>query len=525
MATVEGHAGLVSGFLASAAESPGRPAIEIAGDVVSYEDLRLRAEAIAAALLRNAPSEPPLTGVFGSRSPSAYAGVLGALLRGHGYVPLQPRFPADRNRSILERSGCAAVVVDGDSVERAVEVLAGLGRRLVVVLPDREPSRSVGERLAPHEVVGVAGGDAPRPEPRPSDPAYLLFTSGSTGRPKGVLVRQANVRAFLDAVSRRYDLDPDDKLSQLFDLTFDLSVFDLFAAWEHGACVCSSGPGELASMNPSSLVRSAGLTVWFSVPSVAMFLQRFHALRRGAFPSLRLSLFCGEALPASLASAWAGAAPGSVVDNLYGPTEATIACTVHRFELTEERDPSGLVPIGSPLGPTRVQVVDEALREVTPGEEGQLAVGGPQVVEGYLDDEQATASAFVSLPELGPAYLTGDRVRTRPSDGELVFLGRLDTQIKVLGYRVELEEIEAVIREEAGLDAIAVGWPRTETGAAGIVAVVAGRNVDPVKLRERLSTRLPDYMLPRQVHVLPELPLNANGKRDRRAVAEILENA
>ena len=285
------------------------------------------------------------------------------------------RFPADRNRSIFERSGCGSAVVDSASLDGAAEVLAGLRRRVVVVLPDREPSRSDRQLFAPHEVVGVARSDAPLPEPHPADPAYLLFTSGSTGRPKGVLVRQANVRAFLDAISSRYDLHGDDRLSQLFDLTFDLSVFDLFAAWEHGACVCSPTPKEL--LNPSSFVRSAGLTVWFSVPSVAMFLQRFHALRPGAFASLRLSLFCGEALPARLAAAWAGAAPGSVINNLYGPTEATIACTAYRFEPTDEPDPSSVVPIGSPLGSTRVQVVDESLSEVTPGDDGELAVSGP----------------------------------------------------------------------------------------------------------------------------------------------------
>jgi amino acid adenylation domain-containing protein len=514
------RAGLASGFLASAAASPGRPALEIAGAAVSYDDLRLQAQAIASALMERAPPDPPLTAVFASRGTSAYAAVLGALLRGHGYVPLQPRFPADRNRSILARSGCGAVVVDSASMDGAIEVLAGLSRRLMVVLPDCEPSRTERRRFAPHEAVGVAGCGAPLPEPSPADPAYLLFTSGSTGRPKGVLVRQANVRAFLNAVSARYDLEPEDRLSQLFDLTFDLSAFDLFAAWEHGACVCCPGPKEL--LNPSSFVRSARLTVWFSVPSVGMFLQRFHALRPGAFPSLRLSLFCGEALPAPLAAAWATAAPGSVVDNLYGPTEATIACTVHRFEPEGEPETAGLVPIGSPFGSTRIRVVDEVLREVAPGEAGELAVSGPQVVEGYLDDAAATARAFVTLPGLGPAYLTGDRVRAGP-DGELVFLGRLDTQIKVLGHRVELEEIEAVIREEAELDAIAVGWPRTETGAAGIVAVVAGRNVDIGVLRERLSARLPDYMLPREVRVLSELPLNANGKRDRRAAAALLE--
>jgi amino acid adenylation domain-containing protein len=509
MAAVVQGDGLARGFLASAAASPGRAAVDIAGTALTYDELRLRAQAIAAALVQYASPDPPLTAVLASRSGTAYAAVLGALIRGHGYVPLQPRFPAEWNRSILERSGCSSVVVDDASLEYVVDVLGGVARRLVVVLPDREPSRSDRELLAPHEVVGAVRRDAPLREPQPADPAYLLFTSGSTGRPKGVLVRQANVRVFLDAVSSRYDLEPDDRLSQLFDLTFDLSAFDLFAAWEHGACVCCPSPKEL--LNPSQFVRSARLTVWFSVPSVAMFMQRFRALRPAAFPSLRLSLFCGEALPVSLARAWALAAPGSLVDNLYGPTEATIACMAHRFDPAEEPDPSGLVPIGSPLRSTQVGIVD-----------GELVVSGPQVVEGYLDDAQATAGAFVALPGLGRAYRTGDRVRERP-DGQLVFIGRLDSQIKVLGHRVELEEIEAVIREQTGLDAIAVGWPRTESGAAGIVALVAGRDVDTATFREQLSARLPDYMLPRELRVVPELPLNANGKRDRRAAATTVE--
>ena len=162
MAAVE-HAGLASGFLRSAAEAPGRPALEISGAAVSYDELRLRAEAIGAALVRNAASDPMLTAVFGSHTATAYAAVLGVLLRCHGYVPLQPRFPADRNRSIFERSGCGSAVVDSASLDGAAEVLAGLRRRVVVVLPDREPSRSDRQLFAPHEVVGVARSDAPLP--------------------------------------------------------------------------------------------------------------------------------------------------------------------------------------------------------------------------------------------------------------------------------------------------------------------------------------------------------------------------
>jgi amino acid adenylation domain-containing protein len=517
--TVARAPALAAGFLASAERFPDRPAVETAGLAVSYAELRRRAVAIAAALEATAPPEPPLTAVFANRGATAYAAVLGTLLRGHGYVPMNPRYPAERNRAILERSGCATLVADADSAEAVLATLAGVRRRLRVLIVDRFPSAAERRRFTPHEAFGVGDGEAQIASTQSDDPAaYVLFTSGSTGRPKGVLVRQSHVRAFLDAVATRYDFDERDRFSQMFDLTFDLSAFDLLVAWEHGACVCVPRRGD--ELKPSDFIRSAGLTVWFSVPSVAMLLQRFRVLRPAAFPSLRLSLFCGEALPAVLARAWGAAATASLVENLYGPTEATIACTAHRFTGAEV---SGLVPIGTPLGQTRVRVVDESLREAPAGTPGELLLAGPQVVDGYFDDEAETAKAFVTLPGLGHAYRTGDRVVAGP-DGTLAFLGRLDSQIKVLGHRVELEEIEAIIREVAAADAIAVGWPRTETGAAGIVAIVAGA-VDTAELRRQLAGRLPDYMVPRAIHIVSELPLNANGKRDRRAAAAMLEKA
>jgi amino acid adenylation domain-containing protein len=517
MTTALRSAGLASGFIASAERFPDRPALEVAGQAVSYDELLSRATAIASALESNAPPEPRLTGVFALRGGTAYASILGALLRGHGYVPLNPRYPAERNREILERSGCKAVVVDAPSTESALAALSRIRPPLRVLLADGSPSEAERRRFAPHEAFTVsAAGDASLAGGRPEDPAYLLFTSGSTGRPKGVLVRQANVRSLLDAVDARFAVDENDRFSQMFDLTFDLSAFDLFAAWERGACVCT--PRQAEELNPSAFIRSAALTVWFSVPSVAMLLQRFRVLRPGAFPNLRLSLFCGEALPTTLARAWAAAAPASSVENLYGPTEATIACTAHRLDGTET---GGLVPIGTPLGETQVRVVDESLQDLPPGEPGELLLGGPQVVDGYFDDDDATARAFVVQPGSGPMYRTGDRVVVGPA-GKLTFIGRLDSQIKVLGHRVELEEVEAAIRDEVGADALAVGWPRTETGAAGIIALVAG-DVEPTALRRRLAERLPGYMVPREIRIVDKLPLNANGKRDRRAAAARLE--
>ena len=332
----------------------------------------------------------------------------------------------------------------------------------------------------------------------------------------------ANVRAFLAAIDDRYDLDETDRISQVFDLTFDLSVFDMFVAWERGACVCC--PDEKHLLNPSGFVRDAALTVWFSVPSVAMLMRRFGALKPNSFPDLRLSLFCGEALPANLADAWGAAAPHSVLENLYGPTEATIACTVQRWRPECASPANGLVPIGRPFGKTVTRVVDDSLSEVPPGETGQLVLAGPQVVGGYLDDKDATERAFVTLPKLGRVYLTGDRVREPAPGAPLEFLGRLDSQVKVLGHRVELGEVEAVLRDEAGADVVALGWPRTDSGVAGIVAFIANTSLDRVALRQALAARLPDYMIPRDFHLVPDLPLNPNGKHDRSALVDLLES-
>jgi amino acid adenylation domain-containing protein len=520
--------GLQSGFFHWAVESPDRPALEVEGGALTYGELARRAHAIKETLIQHAQNAgPPLTAVLAHRSVTAFAGILGALARGHGYVPLNPGFPPARNRSMLDRSGCEGLIIDSAARSEVSRLLEGLERELLLVLPDEEDVEPFAREWAPHRVVGTrapgAGDVLESPTVRPSDPAYLLFTSGSTGVPKGVAVSHANVRAFLDAVTQRFDFTENDRFSQTFSLTFDLSVFDMFAAWESGACLCC--PSDKTLLNPADFIRRSRLTVWFSVPSIALFMRRLRALKPASFPTLRWSLFCGEALPGAVTQEWAQAAPSSTVENLYGPTEATIACTAYRWDSVRSPDESelGLVPIGHPLGAMSTLVAGDQLREVRPGEAGELLLSGPQVVQGYWHDEKTTARSFVSV-DGRPYYRTGDRVRRPAGDGPLLYLGRLDNQIKVLGHRVELGEVEAAVREEAGVDAVvAVGWPRSPAGAAGIAAFLADTSVDVAALRRRLARRLPSYMVPREVRLLPDLPLNANGKWDRAALIRLLD--
>jgi amino acid adenylation domain-containing protein len=521
---------LHAGFLRSAAELPDRPALEVDGRTLTFAQLRDRAASVAATLQRETGVDgPPLTAVFAYRSETAFAGVLGALMRGHGYVPLHPGFPVERTRAMLERSGCRALVVDSAAAELLDGLLAGIDRPLVLVLPGHDDVAELAARFPEHVVVGAgelaAASDWEPVETDTDAIAYLLFTSGSTGIPKGVMVAHRNVSAFIDVMVDRYAPTPEDRFSQTFDMTFDLSVFDMFVAWERGSCLCC--PPEKALMTPSRFIRDSAITIWFSVPSTAVFMKKLGLLKPDAYPGLRLSLFCGEPLPAETARSWAAAAPNSIVENLYGPTELTIACTLYRWDpgRSPEESALGVVPIGAPYPGMTTLIVDDELREVAPGQDGELLLTGPQVTLGYLDDPEKTAAAFVVPPGRDRVfYRTGDRVRRPDGEAPLTYRGRVDHQIKVLGHRVELGEIEAAIRDETGADGVvAVGWPPTPSGAGGVVAFVGELGHDVPATMERLRRRLPDYMVPRELHLLAELPLNANGKFDRKALVRSLE--
>ncbi len=530
---------LRGGFLRSKERSPERPAIVVEGVSHTYAELFERAARIAATLTSQVNGEraadaPTLTAVFGHRHIDTFAGILGALIAGDGYVPLNPVFPVDRTRAMLVRSGVSAVICDPHGLAQLEQVLEGVTTQLTILIPHLDDASEVAARFPSHRVIGAssfaeASSLTPR-EASPDDIAYLLFTSGSTGIPKGVMVAHRNVRHFLDVMGERYAITEEDRFSHTFDLTFDLSVFDLFLAWDRGACVCC--PTAQEKMLPGKWIVKQELTVWFSVPSTAVLMNKLRMLKEGAYPKLRYALFCGEALPSELTAQFAAAAPGAIVENLYGPTELTIATTLYRWDA--ERSPNecelGVVPIGEPYPGMEVLLADESLNAVAEGEPGELLMTGPQLSLGYYKDAEKTAAAFVTPPGQSRLwYRTGDRVRRHPTAG-LVYLGRVDNQIKIQGYRVELGEIEAVMREVSGADvAIAIGFPRNAGGADGIVGFVGtGLNVkgtpeEADAIRQKSNTRLPSYMQPREIRFVSEFPLNANGKVDRKALLAMLE--
>ncbi|WP_309112108.1 amino acid adenylation domain-containing protein [Saccharothrix sp.] len=473
----------------TARRHPDRTALEVGDDVLSYRDLLDLAERTAALLARH--GTPRAVGLLAARSLPAYAGYLGALRLGAAVVPLNPAFPVARNKVMCEQTGVDVVVVDDRGAETAQAMTTP-----IVDLNDLPP---------PHR--------GPIPDD-PDDVAYVLFTSGSTGTPKGVPIKHRNLATYLPFCAARYEIGPGARVSQTSDLTFDISVFDLFVSWTSGATVVVPQADEL--LVPVRFVAGRSITHWFSVPSVISIARRLRALRPDVMPGLRYSIFGGERLTHEQARAWATAAPNSTIFNVYGPTETTITVTDYRLPADPDQWPqtsNGTLPIGHVYPHVETCVLGE---DDKPAPEGELCVRGEQRFDGYLDPA-ADAGRFVTTD--GPRwYRTGDRVREE--NGLLVHVGRVDHQVKISGYRVELGEVEGVLRGHDGVhDAVVVAVPG-DGGDLVLHACYTGAPGLDRELAETAGRRLPVYMLPFAYRHFDAFPVNANGKVDRLRLAQ-----
>jgi amino acid adenylation domain-containing protein len=506
-------------FARSADRFGEHTALEVGTERLSYRELLRQAEVLAARVLAAVPGRPPRrVGLLAGRSAAAYVGYVAVARTGAAVVPLNPDFPAARNAAIAAAAGLELVVAEPSAANAWTG--AGLGVPVLAAEP--------GEDRAP-----TTRADLPPCPATPDDVAYIIFTSGSTGVPKGVPVLHRNISAYLAHVLPRYEAGPGSRFSHTFDLTFDASVFDLNVAWSCGGTLVVPRRGQL--MSPVRLVNDHRLTHWFSVPSVISFAERLGTLTPGSMPTLRWSLFVGEPLSLAAAEAWQAAAPGSTLENLYGPTEVTVSCTAYRLPRSpagRPRTTNGTVPIGTCHPSLEYLLLDE---DGTPGTDGELCLRGPQRFPGYLEPAENTGR-FLSVDEDGTLhgyagespltdrhwYRTGDRVAV---EGEfLVHMGRVDHQIKIRGYRVELGEIEALLREQAGVREAVVLAVEGHDGEKDLHAAVTGSCRDTGPVYAALGARLPSYMIPRRITVFDQLPLNVNGKIDRLALADTLRN-
>ncbi|WP_052061456.1 non-ribosomal peptide synthase/polyketide synthase [Rhodococcoides fascians] len=504
---IDSAATLVSMFEGRVAQSPDRIAVSFEDDRVTYAEFAGRVNALARLLIREGVGPETMVGIAMRRSVDMLVGVYAVLTAGGAYVPIDPDQPAERVEYILATADPVAILTtEADS--SAVESVSAAAPRIEVDSVD---------------LTGFAT-DAVRADERraallPDDVAYVIFTSGSTGKPKGVAVTHAAIVNRLVWMQDEYGLTVDDVVLQKTPVTFDVSVWELFWPLHIGAELAIAKPdGHRDPAYLIEIVTERSVTVAHFVPSMLAVFAAADGVSQCS--SLRMLFASGEALPVSVASAIGTALPNTDLHNLYGPTEAAVDVTYHRVTAA---DVAG-VPIGVPVANTRVTVLDARLRPVPVGVAGELYLAGVQLARGYLGRVDLTADRFVADPYGAPGtrmYRTGDLVRWNV-DGELDYIGRTDFQVKLRGLRIELGEIEAALTAHPDVDRSTVLVTSTASGEilVGYVVPCTGASVDVSELTSFAGSRLPGYMVPTQIMVLAEFPLNASGKLDRKALPE-----
>jgi D-alanine--poly(phosphoribitol) ligase subunit 1 len=520
------HFNLAYPFYESSLAHPENLALSIGETQFSYSALRELVQPLASWLRSHSESAAPRVGILASRSPETYSGILGTCWAGGTYIPLSPKYPEERLLQHFERIALDALIVDASGLPLLTDRVLSRGPKNI--LAPGIPTSS-DRQLEDGRKITISGSDALRSldssdkpiEVPPDHTAYIIFTSGTTGIPKGVMIPASAVHHFVEAMQSQYAIQPTDRMAGITEITFDISVFDLFVTWKYGAALLVVPATQI--MAPSSLIQRHRPTIVFTVPSIAASMQRMKLLAPNSMTSLRYSFFAGEPLPVASASMWRAAAPNSVVDNLFGPTEATVVCIGQRFHGPENATPArGVVAIGTPFPGMEAAIVDASLKFIPDGTNGELLLSGPQLSSGYFNDPELCAKFFPTLAARR-WYRTGD-LAYRDTSGVFHHLGRIDNQVKVMGLRVELEEIEAHLREVYETDSVAVvAWPVEHGSASGIVAFVCGRfGADDPALKTQIKKRLPSYMVPSMVHHIESIPLNANGKVNRKELAELL---
>jgi non-ribosomal peptide synthetase-like protein len=479
-------------FEATAARTPDETVVEDGDLTLTYAELDCRANRLAHHLRGRGITEGARVGILLERSWRTYAALLGVLKSGAAFVPIDPASPPDRVGYIAGDAELELLLTTSD------------------LRPDSELDAEVVELDRLDDALD--GEPSTRPEVAlEGDPAaYVIYTSGSSGRPKGVEVAQSSICNFIDVVPGVYDVRPEDRVYQGMSISFDFSIEEIWPTFAVGATLVV-GPNDSRRIGEelADFLDETGVTVFYCVPTLLATIPR-------DLPAVRGLLVGGEACPANLVERWAR--PGRRMLNTYGPTEATVTAT------WGELRPGRPVTIGRPMPTYSIVILDDDRREVPDGVAGEICIGGPGVANGYLNMPEKTADRFIDHGG-ERIYRTGDLGKVDEA-GEIVYLGRADDEVKIRGRRVDLGEIDSRLLEDPGVEsAVAAMLPVGGTDElVGFVTPSGGGDVDDAelvgRLHARLRERVPDYMVPAYLEVLPTLPTMPSGKVDRKKLPE-----
>jgi amino acid adenylation domain-containing protein len=520
----------------SAARRPRLPAVASGGRSLTYGELDRLSDQVARALLAQGVVPGDRVGILAPKSAASVVGIFGALKSGACYVPLDPGAPAERLSAIMRDSGIAVVLADEGRAPGAAAMAGNVPQlRSVIVVGSRWGHEGGGTAGAPPPGLTVLPWDTVLAEPAgalaeepviETDLAYILYTSGSTGTPKGVMISHRSSLTFVAWAAACAGLGERDRVCSPAPLHFDLSVFDIFATCQAGACMVvlpegvSTFPVRLAEW-----MEKERITVWYSVPSVLTMLVTYGNLRGAGLSRLRAVIFAGEVFPAKYLTQLMTELPHARYLNWYGPTETNV-CT--SFEVPAgggcagPAGSAGSVPIGKACTNTDVfAVTSEGRRLRRPGEAGELYVRGPALMRGYWGQPDKTREVLVQNPFQAAygdtAYRTGDLV-TLDEGGNYVYLGRQDGMVKTRGYRVELGDVEAALYGHPAVrEAVVLPVPDELLGCRlrAVISTDGSGGLTRGEVLDHCRRRLPGYMVPDVVEFCEALPRTSTGKVDR----------
>lgn len=497
---------------------------------ITYGQLHRDANRIAHCLTTHGVRRQDRVAICMKRSSQVIMAILGILKADAIYVPLDVKAPIERILKVVRDCRPSAIICDDVALPilDAVKTHMGSVRHLIVCGGCTSAVGDIPRTLL--EEVPLDSVPSPRYKNIDADAAYILYTSGSTGSPKGVTISHLNIINYIEWAVDYFRITSSDRVLSTAPFHFDMSTFDIFAVLKAGATLIVSPERLLLFPHKLfDLIEKEEVTLWKGVSSLLMYLSSTGSLKKDRIPSLKQVLFGGEVLATKHLINWMEHFPTKRFYNVYGPTEATGISSCYPVSEVP-RSPSDSIPIGTACTNTEILILteDNSLAEV--GEAGELCIRGSGLSMGYWGDEEKTARAFIRNPlgctQNDRIYRTGDLARLRP-DGHIEYLGRKDFQVKFMGYRIELHEIEQAMLSQASIhQAAVVLCDTTQSEVPELVAFIAGpTSLDPDSIMEELGRAVPSYMLPKRIIPLAEIPLNDRGKTDRGALRQLYLNA
>ncbi len=504
--------------------SKKRTAIRIDSENMSYEELYNKALQLASTLKENGARNETIA-IVGHRKFSTYIGILGVLFAGCNYTPINPKSAKFKILEILNGSRVNHLVGDYASISQLQDHLDNddlFGKSIIT------PLCSVKDKGWANWLDKTNLDEANLlSHPVKSDDshlAYVLYTSGSTGNPKGVQVTRRNLFSYLKGIDELWDIPIGFRMSQFHDLSFDPSVSDIFYTFCNKGTLCVVPESEM--MLPGDFILREKLDIWSSVPSIGLFMSKMGVLTYGRYPDLKIVRHAGEPFPVALAESWQSAAPNASIENHYGPTEATI--DVFRHIYLPDHDCSNfnnnILPIGKPFPNTKIAIVNDSLEEIVgKNQRGEIVFCGPQVSNGYLNDQAKTDESFVKFPwnnfeELW--YKSGD-IGFININGDVECAGRKDSQIKIGGRRIEIGEIEATLSnfdKTKGAVVVPVRDSAEVVSGCAAFALEELSREDVSQIKRQSTQFLDSIFFPKKIFFIEDFPRSQSGKIDRKAL-------